>query len=137
MKMKEKISLFAGSVLGVITSYLASLSTLVKVLILFMIIDYILGIVVAFIEKKIMSGKMFKGGLKKGVSLTIVVMSFYLGAIIDFPLLQDIVIMYYVSMETLSIFEHALKLDVPLPNFLKELAERLAEQTDQGKVGNK
>ena len=132
MKMQEKISLTVGGIGGVVLSYITSLDTLVKILFLFMVIDFTFGILNGFFEKEINSAKMFKGGVKKGSTFLIIIVAYHLGNLIDFPMAKDITVTYYITMETLSIFENAIKLDLPLPSFLKDGAERLKEVTDKG-----
>lgn len=130
--LKNKISLIIGGIGGSIFSYITSLDTLVKILLLFMVIDFTFGILNGFFEKEINSSKMFKGGVKKGSTFLIIIVAYHLGNLIEFPMAKDITVTYYVTMETLSIFEHAVKLDLPLPSFLKDGAERLKEVTDKG-----
>lgn len=60
MKMQEKISLFIGGLGGLIMSYLTSLPTVMKVLLLFMCIDYVLGVIGGVVNKKLSSNIMFK-----------------------------------------------------------------------------
>lgn len=134
MTIKQKISTIIGGIGGVIFSYITSLDTLVKILLLFMVIDFTFGILKGFLNKKIASRKMFQGGIKKGSTFLIIIVAFHLGNLIDFPMARDITTMYYISMETISIFEHAVDLELPLPSFLKEGAKRLAKVTDEGDV---
>lgn len=134
MELKNKISLFIGGIGGVIFSYITSLDTLVKILLLFMVIDYIFGITKGFIDKNLDSKKMFWGGVKKGSVFLIIIVSYYLGKLIEFPMAKDITTIYYISMETLSIFESAIILEIPLPQFLKDGAERLSKSSDKGEL---
>lgn len=113
-------------------SYITSLPTLIKTLFLFMGIDFIFGLSKGYINKDLSSKKIFKGGVRKGLVFFIIIVSFYLGRLIDFPMARDITTVYYLSMETLSIFEHAIDLDLPLPQFLKDGAERLRDNSNQG-----
>lgn len=132
MKMQEKISLFVGGLGGLVVSYFTSLPTVMKVLLLFMFIDYILGVIGGFVNKNLSSKIMFKGGLKKGITLIVIIVAHYLTVITGVDILLEMVIMYYVAMEVLSIFEHAIKADIPLPKVLLKFADRLKEVNEDG-----
>lgn len=132
LEIKQKISAIIGVLVGYITHYYTNLETTMKVLIGFMIIDFILGIIGGYIEKKLSSNAIWRGGVRKGYIFLVIIVANNLATLTGFEMLSDFVIMYYVSMETLSIFEHAILLDVPLPQVLVDFAEHLKQVNDRG-----
>lgn len=132
--MKEKISISFGILVGSITSFILGLSFIMKVLLLLMVIDYVLGVVGAIIEKRLSSNEIFKGGLRKGIVLLVIIVGYYLSRLVHTPILLDMVIMYYVSMEILSIFEHVVASGVKLPQFLVKFVKLLNEQNDDVEI---
>lgn len=128
--MREKISLGFGVLFGTIANFFASLDLIMKVLILFMVFDYILGLTGAYIEKKMSSKIMFKGGIRKVVVFVVIIIAYYLSRLLQIPIIQDMVIMYYLSMEILSIFEHVVASGVSLPRFLVRFVTALKDSND-------
>ncbi len=90
-------------------------------LVLFVVIDYITGLMVAILEKKISSEVGFKGIFKKVLIFTMVAISHS----IDFYIIQNgstirtAVIFFYLSNEGISIIENASKMGLPIPEKLK------------------
>ena len=115
-------------------AYISGLHVTVKALVLFMIFDYVLGMGKAIVNKELTSKKMYKGGVRKCTVFLVIIVSHYLGIILEQEFVFDMAIYYYIAMETLSIFEHAVDLEVPMPKFLLTLATLLKEKNDDVKV---
>lgn len=130
LDIKNKISLLVGGGVGALASFYTNLDSAIKILMLFMAIDFFTGFLIAFIEKELTSNKMFKGAIRKGMVFTIIIVAQHLSQTTQVPAIKDMTVIYYISMETLSIFEHAVDFDVPLPKFLLKFAERLKDQND-------
>jgi toxin secretion/phage lysis holin len=96
-------------------------------LILFVALDYITGLMVAILEKKISSEIGFKGIFKKVLIFTMVAISHS----IDFYIIQNgsavrtAVIFFYLSNEGISIIENASKMGLPIPEKLKTIFDEL------------
>lgn len=96
-------------------------------LILFVALDYITGLMVAIVEKKISSEVGFKGIFKKALIFTMVA----IGHSIDFYIigsgsaLRTAVIFFYLSNEGISIIENAAKIGLPIPEKLKTIFDEL------------
>lgn len=118
------ISTFIGGVLG---WFLGGFDTLIYALIAFVSIDYITGVWLAVLEKKVSSDIGFKGISKKMMIFILVA----LGNIIDQLVigngstLRCMLIMFYLSNEGISIIENAGKMGLPLPQKLKEALQQL------------
>lgn len=115
---------FIGGVLG---WFLGGFDTLIYALIAFVTIDYITGVWLAILEKKVSSDIGFKGISRKTMIFVLVA----LGNIIDQLVIgkgstiRCMLIMFYLSNEGISIIENAGKMGLPLPQKLKEVLQQL------------
>lgn len=89
-----------------------------------MTLDYISGIIVGYKQKTLNSKKGFKGLAKKIMILIIICCSSLISQILKNSALRDMVIIFYCSIEILSILENAAKVGVPIPQKLKEALEQ-------------
>jgi len=102
-------------------------------LLVFVIIDYLTGIMLAVIQKKLSSEVGFKGIFKKVLIFCLVA----IGHIIDTHLLNQgsiirtAVIFFYLSNEGISILENAALIGLPVPQKLKDILEQLKEKKEE------
>lgn len=100
---------------------------LIYALLVFIILDYVTGLTVACINKKLSSDVGYKGIAKKGVILIIV----SIGNIVDIYILgggavcRSTVIGFYLANEGISILENAGNLGIPLPKKLVAVLKQL------------
>lgn len=103
-------------------------------LVAFVVIDYITGVMVATIEKKLSSNIGFKGISRK----VLIFMLVGIGHIIDFYIIEKgsavrtAVIFFYLSNEGLSILENAALAGLPIPEKLKGVLLGLKEDGSSG-----
>lgn len=121
---------FAG-IGTLLSSYLGGWDTMLKVLTIFIVVDYITGVICAIIDKKLSSSVGFKGIAKKVVILLLVGLAFYLDKIVGTEVFRNLVIMFYIANEGISILENSTKLGVPYPKKLKEILEQLKKDNDK------
>lgn len=120
----KAVSAFLGGVLG---WFIGGFDTLIYALIAFVSMDYITGVWLAVLEKKVSSDIGFKGISKKMMIFVLVA----LGNIIDQLVigngstLRSMLIMFYLSNEGISIIENAGRMGLPLPQKLKEALQKL------------
>ncbi len=99
-------------------------------LLAFVVIDYITGLMVAVLEKKLSSEVGFRGIFKKILIFIMV----GIGNIIDTYLIKDgsairtAVIFFYLSNEGISILENTGKIGLPIPEKLKKALEQLNKE---------
>lgn len=99
-----------------------------KTLLLFMLFDYLTGLICATKEKCISSAIGFNGILKKVTILIVVAVAFALDNMTGTNgLIRSLVIFFYVSMEGISILENAARMDVGIPEKLKDVLLQLKE----------
>jgi len=112
--------------------FLGGFDGLLYALVAFVVLDYITGLMVAILEKRLSSSIGFKGIFKKVLIFIFV----GIGHIIDFYILQNgsavrtAVIFFYLSNEGLSIVENAAKIGLPVPESLKKVFTELKKEDD-------
>lgn len=125
---------------GLTQSLLAVLATLLqflfggwtlplKILIAFVVIDYISGIYAAWINGEIDSRIGYKGIARKvGIMVLVAVAHLLdLGLSLDAPVLQTATIWFYVGNEGFSVLENLGAADVPVPQVVLNALKRLKE----------
>lgn len=96
-------------------------------LVAFVVMDYITGVMLAILEKRLSSTVGAKGIFKKVLIFTLVA----IGHIIDSQIIGDgsvirtAVIFFYLSNEGISVLENASKIGLPIPQKLKDILEQL------------
>ncbi len=96
----------------------------IKVLIFLMLIDYITGLWVGYITKTVNSTRAYKGISKKVFIIIIVSCSTVIEQLVPNVGIRNLVIIFYVATEILSVIENASKLGVPIPDKLKIALEQ-------------
>lgn len=103
-------------------------------LIIFMTVDYISGVCVAIVNKELSSWIGARGLAKKcGILCIVSIATLIEKSVIDTAALRDIVILYYISNEGISILENITKLGVPIPEKLKEILNNMADKGSSDK----
>lgn len=119
-----------GAILG---SFLGGYDGFLHALLLFIAIDYITGLMVAIVQKKLSSEVGFKGIFRKilifgMVGVAHVVDSRIIG---NGSILRTATIFFYASNEGVSILENASLLDLPVPEKLKDVLAQLKDEKTQ------
>lgn len=115
---------------GYVGWFLGGVDGFMYALITFVVIDYVTGLMVAVLERKLSSEVGFRGIFKK-----VLIFAFVgIGNIIDVYLLKNgsavrtAVIFFYVSNEGISIIENSSKIGLPIPQKLKDILEQLNKE---------
>ena len=107
--------------------FLGGCDGLILALLLFVVTDYITGVMCAAVDKKLSSSVGFKGIFRK----VLIFMLVGIANIIDFQVIKQgsvirtAVIFFYLSNEGLSLIENAAHLGLPVPEKLKNVLEQL------------
>lgn len=115
---------------GVIGYFLGDLDGMLTALLIFIVLDYITGVMCGIIEKKLSSEIGFKGIFKKVCILLIVGMA----NIIDVHMIgtgstvRGIVLCFYISNEGISVLENASRIGLPIPEKLKTILKQLHQK---------
>ena len=103
-----------------------SLDIALQTLLIFILFDYLTGILKSYKSKTLNSNKGIKGIKKKVGILLLVSISCFIDRLIgDSGLIRTSVIYYLVANEGLSIIENLGEMDILIPEFLKDKLEQL------------
>jgi len=130
------------TIIGVIGSFIAKIyggwDAAMTTLVIFMGIDYLMGLIVAGVFKR--SGKSengaldsragFKGLCKKSVVLVVVLVAYRLDLVLGSTFIKDAVIIGYIANETISIIENAGLMGIPIPEVIKKAIDILKKKSD-------
>ena len=122
-----KIQMAAAIVGGWLGYFLGGMDGLLIALLVFMVLDYITGIMCAIIDKKLSSAVGFRGICKKVFILMLVGVA----NVVDIHVvgtgsaLRGAVICFYLSNEGLSLLENAAHIGLPVPDKLKDVLSQL------------
>jgi len=135
-KIIKGVAAVAGAVAGLYGEWTAAMT----VLAVFMAADYILGCICGFmgLSPKTDGGRWhsaaaFKGLLKKGVVLVVVLVASQLDRVVTpgTSTFQTLTVFYYIANEGLSVIENAALLGAPFPDALKDALEVLKQKGDK------
>ena len=119
-------SIATGIVGGFIASLLGAWNTLLWALIITMSLDYISGIIKAVYTNTMSSKIGFKGLLKKISILVIVALANVVQELTgDNVAIREIVIMFYIANEGISILENVAAVSTKMPQALKDILLQL------------
>ena len=126
-----------------LANFLGGWDAALTVLIVLMVIDYLTGLAVAFIFKRspktegggVSSKVSFKGLTKKVVVLLLVGVGALLDRVIGAHYIRNLVVIFYIGTEGLSVLENTALMGVPYPAFVKKALEALREKGDSGEGG--
>ena len=113
--------------------FLGGMDGLMIALIIFMVLDYITGLMCAIVDKKLSSAVGFKGICKKVLILMLVGVAH----IVDLHVvgtgdaLRSAVVCFYLSNESVSMLENAAHLGLPIPEKLKSVLAQLHGREDK------
>ncbi len=133
-----KVQAAVAAIGGYLGYFVGGVDGLMTALIIFMVIDYITGIMCAIVDKKLSSAVGFKGICKK----VLIMMLVGVAHIVDLHVvgtgeaLRSAVICFYLSNEGVSVIENAGHLGLPIPEKLKEILAQLHNRSDKDSTTN-
>ena len=136
MKVFTEIVHYAWALMGGFVGwFLGGFDGFLYALLVFVIIDYLTGVMVAVLEKKVSSSVGFIGIFKKILIFCLVA----IGHIIDTQVIQNgsilrtAVIFFYLSNEGISILENVALIGLPVPEQLKAVLQQLRDEKNSEK----
>ena len=113
--------------------FLGGYDGFIYALITFVVIDYILGVMCAILEKHLSSDVGARGIFKKVVIFSLVGVAHMIDQNIigDGSAIRTAVIFFYLSNEGISIIENATRLGLPIPKKLLDVLEQLKSGGDK------
>ncbi|WP_449460732.1 phage holin family protein [Streptococcus suis] len=120
---------------GIIGSIFGELDGFLYALLVFMVIDYLTGMMAATLEKNLSSSIGKKGIFKKVMIIFLVAMAHMidLNVVKQGGAVRTAVIFFYFSNEGLSILENATRLGLPIPNRIRNVLRQLQEEHKEEK----
>jgi len=128
-----KIQMAVAAIGGWLGYFLGGMDGLMIALIVFMVLDYITGLMCAIADKKLSSAVGFRGICKKVLILMLVGVAH----IVDLHVvgtgdaLRSAVMCFYLSNESVSMLENAAHLGLPIPEKLKSVLAQLHGREDE------
>lgn len=138
--MKElwnTIQLIFTAIGGWLGWFLGGFDGLLYALIIFVIVDYVTGVMCAVVDKKLSSEVGSKGICRKVLIFAMVGIAHVLDANVigDGSVLRTAVIFFYISNEGVSLLENASHLGLPIPEKMKEILEQLHDRDNKESEG--
>ena len=127
------VQVVLAAVGGWLGYFLGGCDGLLIALLVFVVIDYITGVMCAIVDKKLSSSVGFRGIFKKVLIFAMV----GIGHILDTAVigtgsvLRTAVIFFYISNEGVSLMENAAHLGLPVPEKLKAVLEQLHDRAEK------
>lgn len=136
--MKNEFCVEIGLLGGLIATALGGWDVGLQTLVIFMCIDYITGILVAGVfhkSKKSETGTLesragWKGLIRKGVTLLIVLVAVQLDKVIGSTFIRDAVIIGFIANELISIVENAGLMGIPIPAVITNAIDVLQKKAE-------
>lgn len=106
-----------------------------SILITFMILDYITGVIWAYIQKNLNSEVGFKGLVKKCTILIVLIVGAMLDRLLNSGewVFRTLVAYFYIANEGISLLENIGNLGVPIPAKIKDALEQLNNKEESEK----
>jgi toxin secretion/phage lysis holin len=113
-----------------LVTFFGGYDNLLNALVIFLIVDYLTGILASVCLKQTNSATGLQGIIKKIMQLFLVGICATLDSIIGYadPYLRTMAIFFILSNEGISILENIAKAGVPVPPFLKKALEQLNKE---------
>lgn len=131
-KIFNQISIIVGVVGGIFSYWLGGWDILLHAIVFLAVADYITGLLKGIRLRELSSEVGFRGLLKKIVMFIVIAAAFEIQKLIGGTIpLREVVIMFYIANEGLSLLENA-AIFVPIPDKLKDVLLQLRENDSEG-----
>lgn len=131
----EKVFNTAVAILATFFTYIfGGWDAALSILIIFMVLDYLTGVIYAYTVKSLNSEVGFKGLIKKCMILVVLI----IGVMLDRMLgngtwvFRTLVCYFYIANEGISLLENISNLGVPIPNKIRNALEQLNKDEEEG-----
>ena len=137
--MKKAVCAGIGIALSAVAQAFGGWDAAMTTLVSFMAVDYVTGMTAAAVfhrSKKTADGTLesragWKGLLRKGVSLLVVLVASRLDAVIGSAFVRDAAVIGFIANEGLSILENAGLMGVPIPKAVTSAIHVLRDRADR------
>ena len=128
-----KVQAAVAAIGGYLGYFVGGVDGLMTALLIFMVLDYITGLMCAVIDKKLSSAVGFKGICKKVLILMLVGVANIMDVHVigTGSALRGAVVCFYLANEGLSLLENAAHIGLPVPERLKDVLAQLHNRDDK------
>ena len=128
-----KLQMACAALGGWLGYFVGGMDGMLIALIVFMVLDYITGLMCAVMDKKLSSSVGFRGICKKVLILMLVGVANILDVHVigTGSALRGAVVCFYLSNESLSLVENAAHIGLPVPEKLKDVLAQLHNREDK------
>lgn len=130
-KLFNTVSIVIGIVGGVIIKLMGGFDTALWVLIAMMVLDYVSGIIKAVYQKRLSSRIGLNGILKKTTALLVVAAGNLVQEITGIGAVREMVIMFYIANEGISLLENTAAVSNVIPQSLREVLLQLRGDSNE------
>ena len=135
--MKEfwnTIQLIFAAVGGWLGYFLGGCDGLLIALVMFVVVDYLTGVMCAVADRNLSSEVGFKGICRKVLIFLLVGIANILDVQVigTGSVLRTAIIFFYLSNEGVSLLENAAHLGLPIPEKMKDILEQLHDRAEEG-----
>lgn len=134
MKTSIAVKSISAGLITAISYLLNGWDTALQTLCLFMVVDFITGLLKGIVNKELNSQTCLKGIIKKCCYFILVIVAVALDRL--YPeaqgLARTLVCYFLVATDGISILENIGAAGVPYPKFLKNILEQLKDKSDEG-----
>lgn len=140
----EKLGILStvGIVGSVVSNFFGGWSEAMTTLCIFMLIDYVTGLIVAAVFKKstktkdggLESDAGYKGLAKKFATLLLVLVACRLDIVLGISFVRDCVIIAFITNETISITENIGLMGVPMPKVIEKAITLLNQKGENNEL---
>lgn len=138
MNKKNMFDSIIGVCGGIVTYLLGGWDIALITLAVFMVLDYITGMCASYIRKEWNSETGAIGLVKKGTILILIVLGVFLDRLVtgDTWIFRNVIAMFYIANEGLSVIENCGRIGLPVPRKLFEALEQLRADNDTENTGS-
>lgn len=134
MRFMEKYFNGIVAIIATFFTYLfGSFDLALQVLVVFMVLDYLTGVLYAFLTNQLNSEVGFRGLIKKCMILAVLIVGVELDRMLGNGgtwVFRTLVAYFYIANEGISLLENISNLGVPIPNKIKTALEQLNNEED-------
>lgn len=140
MTLKTLVCIAAGMCGAIVTSLFGVWTAALTTMCIFMLTDYITGIIVAGVfrnsDKSVHGGLEsragFRGIIKKGMCLCVVIIAYRLDLLLGMDYIRNVTVITISANELISIVENAGLMGVPMPAVIIRAIDLLKERGEDG-----
>lgn len=132
MLKSDEYCAIIGIVAGLASKFLGGFDYILKAMCVLMVIDIISGFICAAVFNKskfavngVTSEALFKGAIRKVSMLFIVAVAVIIDRIMEFDYVRNSVVMYFIATEGISVLEHMITMEIPVPKFITLMLENI------------